>query len=162
MESSTDADIDIPHTYALNDVAILKADTSSMIKMATEVDNVYLTTYMGDGLVVATPTGSTAYNLSVGGPILEPSSRTWAVSPIAAHSLTMRQLVLNEDSVIKVQTFSRSDTYRLSIDGTSFTMQEGTTITIRKAPYSVKVIQRINHNFAETLRNKLMWGMDKR
>ena len=133
-----------------------------MIKMATEVDNVYLTTYMGDGLVVATPTGSTAYNLSVGGPILEPSSRTWAVSPIAAHSLTMRPLVLNDDSVIKVQTFSRSDTYRLSIDGTSFTMQEGTTITIRKAPYSVKVIQRINHNFAETLRNKLMWGMDKR
>lgn len=162
LEVVTHTDVKIEHPFALNEVAILKQDTSSMISMHTQVNGIELTTYMGDGLIVSTPTGSTAYNLSVGGPILEPTSCSWAISPIAAHSLTMRPLVLRDDSMIKITTQSRMASYRLSIDGRSVTMPEGSSVILRKAPFSVKVIQRLNHNFAETLRNKLMWGLDKR
>ncbi|MEF9923198.1 MAG: NAD kinase [Muribaculaceae bacterium] len=162
LEVVTMADVEIEHPYALNEVAILKQDTSSMIAMRTLVNGIDLTTYMGDGLIISTPTGSTAYNISVGGPILEPTSCSWAVSPIAAHSLTMRPLVLRDDSVIEVITNSRVASYRLSLDGRSIAMPEGSSVTLRKAPFAVKVIQRLNHNFAETLRNKLMWGLDKR
>lgn len=162
LHVETSAPITIHHPFALNEVAISKEDTSSMIKMATEVNNSYLTTYMGDGLLVSTPTGSTAYNLSVGGPILEPTSRSWALSPIAAHSLTMRPLILKDDSMIKVTTSSRSASYRMSIDGRSYVLPAESSVTLRKAQFCVKVIQRLNHNFADTLRNKLMWGIDKR
>lgn len=159
---NTSADIKIKHPYALNEVAISKEETSSMIKMETEVNNTYLTTYMGDGLLISTPTGSTAYNLSVGGPILEPNSRCLVLSPIAAHSLTMRPLILNDNSIIKVTTHSRSNSYRMSIDGRSYVLPASSSITLQKAPFCVKVIQRRNHHFASTLRNKLMWGIDKR
>lgn len=162
IEVSNNAGIAIDHPYALNEIAILKQDTSSMIRMQTKINDIDLTTYVGDGLVVATPTGSTAYNLSVGGPILEPTSRNWVISPIAPHSLTMRPLVVNDDYRISIKTTSRVDAYRLSIDGRSFTMPDGATVLMRKATFSVKVIQPYNHNFTETLRNKLMWGIDKR
>lgn len=156
--ASEHLDVDFP--YALNEVAILKQDTSSMIEMRTEINGIPLTTYLGDGLIVATPTGSTAYNLSVGGPIIEPASRSFAISPVAAHSLTMRPLVVNDDCTIHVATRSRASAYRLSLDGRSFAMPTGSCIEIRKAAFSVKVMQRVGHNFASTLRNKLMWGMN--
>ncbi len=162
LEVSTGDYDDLHHPYALNEVAILKQDTSSMISMRTKVNGIDLTTYKGDGLIISTPTGSTAYNMSVGGPIIDPTSNCWAVSPIAAHSLTMRPLVLRDDSEISVTTHSRASSYRLSIDGRSVTMPEGSTIKVCKAPFAVKVIQGLKHNFAETLRNKLMWGIDQR
>ena len=154
--------IDIPFPYALNEITILKQDTASMIEMRTEINDVHLTNYLADGLIIATPTGSTAYNLSVGGPIIEHSSRSFAISPVAAHSLTLRPLVVNDDSRIKVTTTSRASTYRLSLDGRSFTLPGGMSVRIKKAPYVVKVMQRPGHNFALTLRNKLMWGINNK
>jgi NAD+ kinase len=148
--------------FALNEVAILKQDTASMISIKTEINDVVLNTYIGDGLIISTPTGSTGYNLSVGGPIIEPTAPNWVISPIAAHSLTMRPLVVSNESVIKATTTSRATNYRLSLDGRSITLPEGSSITLRKAPFGIKVAQRLNHHFTDTLRNKLLWGIDKR
>lgn len=159
--TSPDAKLDL-WQYALNEVAILKEDTSSMIEMEATVDNSHLATYLADGLIVSTPTGSTGYNLSVGGPIVAPSAPVWAISPVAAHSLTMRPLIVSDDSVISVTTRSRSATYRISLDGRSQTLPVGTTIEMRRAPFVTRVIQRLEHRFTDTLRSKLLWGIDKR
>lgn len=148
--------------YALNEVAILKQDTASMISVKTEINGTELATYLGDGLIIATPTGSTGYNLSVGGPIIEPCAPIWAISPIAAHSLTMRPLVVSNDSILSITTTSRASNYLLSIDGRSTTLPAGTTITLKKAPFTIKVAQRLNHHFTDTLRSKLFWGIDNR
>lgn len=148
--------------YALNEVAILKQDTSSMISVETQINDAALATYLGDGLIISTPTGSTGYNLSVGGPILEPTAPNWVISPIAAHSLTMRPLVISDSSELTITTSSRATSYRVSLDGRSVTLPVGSTIKIRKAPFVVKVVQRMKHNFTETLRNKLLWGVDNR
>jgi NAD+ kinase len=152
----------IDWNYALNEVAILKQDTSSMISVATKVNDVDLATYLGDGLIIATPTGSTGYNLSVGGPIVEPTAPNWIISPIAAHSLTMRPLVVGDSHELTITTTSRATNYRVSLDGRSVTLPVGSTIKLRKAPFVTKVVQRTKHNFGETLRNKLLWGVDKR
>lgn len=133
-----------------------------MIDMEARIGDALLANYRGDGLIVSTPTGSTGYNLSVGGPILEPSAPVWAISPIAAHSLTMRPLVVSDDSVFTVTTHSRSDAYRLSLDGRSVSLAAGTTVTMRRAPFVTKVIQSQDHHFSDTLRDKLLWGIDKR
>lgn len=159
--TSPDAKLDL-WRYALNEVAILKEDTSSMIEMEATVDDSHLATYLADGLIVSTPTGSTGYNLSVGGPIVAPSAPVWAISPVAAHSLTMRPLIVADDSVISVTTRSRSETYRISLDGRSQTLPVGTTIEMRRAPFVTRVIQRLDHRFTATLRSKLLWGIDKR
>lgn len=159
--TSPDAKLDL-WRYALNEVAILKEDTSSMIEMEATVDDSHLATYLADGLIVSTPTGSTGYNLSVGGPIVAPSAPVWAISPVAAHSLTMRPLIVADNSVISVTTRSRSETYRISLDGRSQTLPVGTTIEMRRAPFVTRVIQRLDHRFTDTLRSKLLWGIDKR
>lgn len=148
--------------YALNEVAVIKQDTSSMIAVEVKVNDVDLAVYKGDGLIVSTPTGSTGYNLSVGGPIIEPTAPNWIVSPIAAHSLTMRPLVVSDSRELTITTSSRATNYRVSLDGRSVTLPVGTTIKLRKAPFVVKVVQRLRHNFGDTLRNKLLWGVDKR
>jgi NAD+ kinase len=148
--------------YALNEVAVLKQDTSSMIEMTAHINGSLLANYLADGLIVSTPTGSTGYNLSVGGPILEPSSPVWAVSPIAAHSLTMRPLVVCDDSVLSITTRSRSNAYRLSLDGRFMSLAADSTVTLRRAPFTTRVITRPGHHFTDTLRDKLMWGLDKR
>ncbi len=150
------------HPFALNEVAVTRQDSSTMLCVHTEVNGSFLTTYLGDGLIVSTPTGSTAYNLSVGGPILDPTSKNWVISPISPHSLTMRPLVLRDDSIITLTTDSRAPLYQVSLDGRSHPCRTGSKITIRKARFTVKVIQSIKHNFAETLRTKLMWGTDTR
>lgn len=148
--------------YALNEVAIMKNDTSSMIDMEAVIDGIKAANYRADGLIIATPTGSTGYNLSVGGPIVAPSAPVWVISPIAAHSLTMRPLVVSDNSTLSITTHSRSESYRISLDGTSFSMEEGTAVTIRRAPFVTKVIQSFNHQFIDTLRSKLLWGLDSR
>lgn len=148
--------------YALNEVAVLKQDTSSMIEMKARINGTSLAVYLADGLIVSTPTGSTGYNLSVSGPILEPSAPVWAVSPIAAHSLTMRPLVVRDDSVIAITTCSRSGAYRLSLDGRFLSLPAKSTVTLRKASFATRVIKRPGHHFTDTLRDKLMWGLDTR
>ena len=154
--------VEIPHPWALNEIAILRHDTSSMLDMETRLRNHELTVYRGDGLIVSTPTGSTAYNMSVGGPILDPTTSCLVLAPISPHSLTMRPLVVRDDSVITVRTHSRASQYEVSIDGEVTLCPTGSTITIERAPYCARVVQHPSNNFANTLRQKLLWGTDQR
>lgn len=148
--------------YALNDIAVLKHDMSSMINIKAEVNREQLVTYMADGLVVATPTGSTAYSLSIGGPIIFPTTNIITLTPVAPHSLTMRPLVLQDDQVINLSVTSRSHSFLVSIDGNSFSCPEGTSIEIKKAPFHINVMKPEGYSFFTTLRDKMMWGADNR
>ena len=146
----------------LNEIAVLKRDSSSMITIHTSINGAYLTTYQADGLVIATPTGSTAYSLSIGGPVIVPHSNTIAITPVAPHSLNVRPIVINDDWEITLDVESRSHNFLIAIDGRSETFREGTRLTIRKADYNIKVVKRTNHVFFHTLRDKMMWGADGR
>lgn len=148
--------------YALNEVAVLRQEISSMISIHTTVGENFLNTYQADGLIVATPTGSTAYSMSVGGPILMPQTANWVISPVAPHSLTIRPLVVNDDTDITLRVDSRNHSYLLSLDGRSIMLDTDTQVVLRKAPFPVRVVKRLGHSFSETLRAKLMWGVDKR
>lgn len=148
--------------YALNEVAVLKEDTASMINVETRISGDELATYLADGVIVSTPTGSTGYNLSVGGPIVEPTAPNWVISPIAAHTLTMRPLVISSDTTIDLLTTSRAPSFRVSLDGRSITLPAGTPLRLSRAPFTIKVVQRQGHSFASTLRHKLLWGIDPR
>lgn len=148
--------------HALNEVAIMKQDTSSMLSIHAFINNQYLTSYQADGLVIATPTGSTAYALSIGGSILAPSTPSFILAAIAPHSLTARPLVVDDNSRISLKVESRSNNYLISLDGESQTFHKSTPIEIRKADYTLKVVKRKGHTFFETLRDKLMWGKDMR
>ena len=150
------------YACGLNEIAVLKRDSSSMIAIHTSINGAYLTTYQADGLVIATPTGSTAYSLSVGGPVIVPHSNTIAITPVAPHSLNVRPIVINDDWEITLDVESRSHNYLIAIDGRSETCREGTRLTIRKADYYIKVVKRLSHVFFHTLRDKMMWGADGR
>ena len=151
------------HTpYALNDIAILKHDISSMIQIATSVGGTPMITYQADGLVAATPTGSTAYSLSVGGPIIAPGTNVICLTPVAPHSLTMRPLVLPADETIHLDITSRSHSFLVSIDGNSFSCPEHTAIEISRAPFRISVIKPAKGDFFATLREKMLWGTDSR
>ena len=154
--------VEISHPWALNEVAILRHETSSMLDMETRLRSHELTTYRGDGLIISTPTGSTAYNMSVGGPILEPTTSCLVLSPISPHSLTMRPLVVRDDSEIVVRTHTRATHYEVSLDGEVSLCPTGSTLTISRAPYCARVVQTLDNNFASTLRQKLLWGTDRR
>jgi NAD+ kinase len=162
LEVTTDGQALKGYPFGLNEVAILKRDSSSMISIHASVDGAYLTTYQADGLVIATPTGSTAYSLSVGAPIIVPTSRTISITPVAPHSLNIRPLVINDDSVITLDVESRSHNFLIAIDGRSETCREGCRLHIRKAAHTVSVVKRRQHAFFDTLRQKLMWGADGR
>ena len=148
--------------YALNDIAVLKRDLASMISVRVNVNGEYLMTYQADGLIVSTPTGSTAYNMSVGGPIMEPTTACLVLSPISPHSLTMRPLVVRDDSQISVRTHTRAIHYEVSIDGEVTLCPTGSVLTIERAPYCARVVQLQGKDFANTLRQKLLWGTDRR
>ena len=147
---------------ALNEVAILKRDTASMIIVHTYINNEYLTSYRADGLVIATPTGSTAYSMSINGPIMVPSSQSVVLSPIAPHSLSVRPLVIPDNCQIILDIESRSQNFRVAVDGRSEIFPTGTKLLIQKADFSIKVIKRNQQTYYDTLRNKLMWGSDNR
>lgn len=153
---------EIIHPNALNEIAILKQETSSMLTIRAELNGAYLTTYWGDGLILSTPTGSTAYSLSVGGPILVPQSNMWILSPVAPHSLNARPLVITDDNEIVLTVSSRSDRFLVAVDGRSVVLDTSVKLTIRKADYKIRVIKREGYTFYDTLREKLMWGEDKR
>ena len=148
--------------YALNDIALLKRDNASMISIRCSINGEYLVTYQADGLLIATPTGSTAYNLSTGGPIVVPSADTLCITPVAPHSLNIRPIVVKDDSVIRLEVESRSHNFLAAIDGRSEKLCEGTQITIRKAPYEVQMVKLRSARYFSTLREKLMWGADQR
>ncbi|MGN1214123.1 MAG: NAD kinase, partial [Bacteroidaceae bacterium] len=147
---------------ALNEVAVLKHDESSMIDITTHVDGKYLTTYRADGLVVSTPTGSTGYSLSVGGPIVAPDSKSIIISPIAAHSLAVRPFIMNDDVKILLEIKSRSKNFMIAIDGKSKSLSDSVKIEICKASYTIGIVRQKQHSFFDTLRNKLLWGADRR
>lgn len=150
------------YNYALNEVAILKQDTASMLTIHAHVNDEYLTSYQADGIIIATPTGSTAYSLSVGGPIMTPDSSNFILSAIAPHSLSMRPLVIEDNSIITLDIESRNQNFLVSLDGRSNVLNTGIRLRIEKGHYPLKVIKRIGHTFFETLREKLMWGADPR
>jgi len=147
---------------ALNDIAVLKRDEASMITINVSVNGEYLATYQADGLIVSTPTGSTAYSLSNGGPIMVPDTGVLCLTPVAAHSLNMRPVVVPDTSEITLRVESRSHNFLIAVDGQSESCPENTILTIRKAPYVVKVVKQNGQSYFSTLRHKMMWGADNR
>jgi NAD+ kinase len=143
--------------YALNEVTVAKDDSSSVIDADTKINGRPLAEYRADGLIIATPTGSTAYNLSVGGPIVQPSANVWVISPIAAHSLGLRPLVVADDSEIEITVTGRSRTFRLSLDGYSVVLPMGTRVVLRRAPFAVNVVECRGDEFPAMLHQKLFF-----
>ncbi|HPW89842.1 MAG TPA: NAD kinase [Paludibacteraceae bacterium] len=162
LELSTSDKSEKIYPFALNEVAILKQDLSSMISIHASVNNEFLNTYQADGLIVATPTGSTAYSMSVGGPILVPQAQDLIIAPVASHSLNVRPLIIPDSWHIDLEIDSRSKSFLVSMDGRSQVMHQTTKLHIAKANYTIKVVKPLEHSFFKTLKNKLMWGADKR
>jgi len=160
VEASDGTTFDYP--YALNEVSVLKQDSSSMISITASVNGEKVHTYHADGLLVSTPTGSTAYSMSVGGPLVAPESENFILSPIASHSLNVRPLIVPDSWVFGLEVHSRSQCYLVALDGRSKVLDLTTKLKISKADYTVKIIKQMNHTFFDTLKNKLMWGVDKR
>jgi NAD+ kinase len=150
------------YSCALNDVAILKRDNASMISIYATINGETLTTYQADGLIISTPTGSTAYSLSVGGPIIVPGTHVFSLTAVAPHSLNVRPIVVSEDSVIELSVESRTHNFLVALDGRSEKLDETTQLTLRRAPYRVQVIKRAGTKYFHTLREKMMWGADQR
>lgn len=148
--------------YALNEVAILKQDSASMITVHAYINHEFLTSYEADGLILATPTGSTAYSMSAGGPILTPTSSGFILTAVAPHSLTFRPLVVEDNSIITLDVESRSNNFLVSLDGRSNVFRSGARLTLKKADFPLRVVKRLKHTFFGTLRDKLMWGVDPR
>ncbi len=148
--------------FALNEVAISKKDTSSMVRIDAYVDDEFLNTYWADGLVVSTPTGSTGYSLSCGGPIIMPGTNNIIITPNAPHNLNVRPIVINDQSTIKLKVEDRDQLALVSLDSRSRTFDSDTELIIKKADFKIRLIQPQNNSFASTIRNKLMWGLDKR
>ena len=148
--------------YSLNEIAVLKQDLSSMISIDVTLNDEPLHTYQADGLLVSTPTGSTAYSLSVGGPIMMPENHNLIIAPVASHSLNVRPLIIPDNWKINLAIHSRSHSYLASIDGRSITMPDTASISISKADYTVRIIRLEGHSFLNTLKTKLMWGADVR
>jgi len=144
--------------FALNEVAVMKEENASMISAKTDINGAFLADYRADGLIVSTPTGSTAYNLSVGGPVLQPTAPVWSLAPIAAHSLGMRPLVVSDDAEIDISVEGRAHAFRLALDGRPCTLPIGSEVKLRKAPFPILIIELKNRTFASTLRDKLHWN----
>lgn len=150
------------YPYALNEVAVLKHDNSALINVTTEINGDLLANYVADGLIVCTPTGSTGYSLSTGGPIISPDSQSFCISAVAPHSLNVRPVILNDDVDITLHVKTRSHKYLLAIDGRSETLCEGDALHLRRAEYSIGVIKVKHLRFFDTLRDKMSWGADQR
>jgi len=148
--------------FALNEISLLKKESASMITIKTHINGEYLNTYWADGLIIATPTGSTGYSLSCGGPIVIPESENLIVTPIATHNLTVRPIVIPDDSLITLSVEGRNKQYQVSLDSRSITVDNSVSLTIKKESFKIKLVKLENQNFLSTIRNKLMWGADKR
>jgi NAD+ kinase len=148
--------------FALNEMTVLKTDTSSMINIYAYLGKELLNNYWADGLIIATPTGSTAYSLSVGGPILTPDSENFVITPLAPHNLTIRPLVVPDNYEIELKVEGRGTNFLTSIDFRSVAVDLSTTIKVKKANFKLKTLQLPGQTFFSTLRNKLMWGIDRR
>jgi len=148
--------------FALNEITVSRKDTTSMITVETYLNGEYLTSYWADGLIVSTPTGSTGYSLSCGGPVIVPTAKSLVLTPIAPHNLNARPLVISDDTIIRLKVSGREDHHLVSLDSRIATLENGTEIEIRKANFTIKMIEYTSESFLKTLRNKLLWGEDKR
>lgn len=147
---------------AFNEVTLQKKDTASMITVHASLDGKYLNSYWADGLIVSTPSGSTAYNLSCGGPIVTPGCQVHILTPIAPHNLNVRPMVVPDHMPIKLEIEGRNRTYLISLDGKSLNIKQNEEVFIHKADYMINVIKFEENNFLDTIRNKMFWGTDKR
>ncbi len=150
------------YPFALNEIAIMKHDSSSMMTIETTLNGCDTIIYQADGLIVATPAGSTGYSLSVGGPIIAPDANVLVLTPIAPHSLSARPLVIGDDTTVGIKVHSRSNNYLIAIDGRNESCNETTTIIVKKASYKQMIIRNQEHSFIHNLQEKLMWGTDIR
>lgn len=148
--------------YALNELTILKRDNTTMISISAYVNGHYLSTYWADGLMVATPTGSTGYSLSCGGPIISPDAENFIITPIASHNLTVRPIVIKDNSLIKLRVEGRIKSHLIVMDSRSVPLENPVDLYIKKAEFKTNLISLENKNFFKTIRNKLAWGLDKR
>ena len=148
--------------FALNEITVHKKDSSSMLKIEAFLDDEFLNTYWADGLVIATPTGSTAYSLSCGGPIIIPGSNNFVITPISPHNLNLRPMVVGDNVSIKLKAASRESFFLVSMDSRSVTLENNEEILIKKADFKLQLIELPDHNFLKTVRNKLFWGKDSR
>ena len=148
--------------FALNELVVNRKNTTAMINVDTYIDEEYLATYWADGLIIATPTGSTAYSLSCGGPIVAPESMNFIINPIAPHNLTVRPLVVANDHIIKLKVASREPEFLISLDSRVYSLPVNTEINVYTAPFTVKLIQFSDNSFIKTLQKKLWWAKDER
>ena len=162
IEAVTDGTELKSYPFALNEIAIMKHDSSSMMTIEATLNGRDKIIYRADGLIVAAPSGSTGYSLSVGGPIIAPNANVLALTPIASHSLNARPIIIGDDTVIEIKVNSRSHNFLIAIDGRNESCNDTTTITVRKASYKQLVIRPIEHSFIHNLQEKLMWGADIR
>lgn len=158
----TENDLFFDENFALNELTLQKKDTSSMIKVHAYLGDKFLNTYWADGLIVATPTGSTAYSLSCGGPIITPGCQVHILTPIAPHNLNVRPVVVPDHMPISLQVEGRDRSYLLSLDGHSQHIKQGEKVTITKAEFMINVVKFEDNNFLDTIRNKMFWGSDTR
>jgi len=148
--------------FAMNEVTVSRKDTTSMITVETYLNNEYLNSYWADGLIISTPTGSTGYSLSCGGPLLTPEVKSLVITPIAPHNLTARPLVIPDDTEIKLRVSGREDQYLVSLDSRIASVKNESVLTIKKTDFKIKMVEIPGETFLKTLRNKLLWGEDKR
>ncbi len=148
--------------FALNEIAVSRKNTTSMITVETHLNGEYLNSYWSDGLIVSTPTGSTGYSLSCGGPVITPDTNSFVITPIAPHNLSARPLIITDSTEIQLKVMGREDNHLVSLDSRIATLDNGTLIKIKKASFKIKMIDLLNESFLDTLRKKLLWGEDKR
>ncbi|MEY3084580.1 MAG: hypothetical protein RL037_760 [Bacteroidota bacterium] len=162
LRVNTEDEIYGEDNFALNELTLHKKDTSSMITVHASLDNKYLNAYWSDGLIVATPTGSTAYNLSCGGPIITPGCQVHILTPIAPHNLNVRPMVVPDHLPITLTVEGRDRTYLVSLDGKSKSIKQGEQVIVTKAEFMINVVKFEDNNFLDTIRNKMFWGIDTR
>ena len=148
--------------FAMNEVTVSRKDTTSMITIETYLNGEYLNSYWADGLIISTPTGSTGYSLSCGGPVLTPDVKSLVITPIAPHNLNARPLVITDDTEIELHVSGREENYLVSLDSRTTSISNNTVLKIKKTPFVIKMVEIPNETFLKTLRNKLLWGQDKR
>jgi len=148
--------------FALNEIAVSRKNTTSMITVETHLNNEYLTSYWADGLIISTPTGSTGYSLSCGGPVITPETDSFVLTPIAPHNLSARPVVIPNNTEIQLKVSGREDYYLISLDSRIATLHNSTIVTIKKASFKIIMVELLNESFIDTLRKKLLWGEDKR
>jgi len=148
--------------FAVNEISVSRKDTTSMITIETFLNNEYLNSYWADGLIIATPTGSTGYSLSCGGPILTPKVKSIVLTPIAPHNLNARPLVITDDTEIRLKVSGRDDHYLVSLDSRIISVKKDTVLFIKKSPFEINMVEIPDATFLKTLRSKLFWGEDRR